>query len=644
MGLTRQQFVMVAVLLSGTLLAVLNQTLLSPALPAIMASLQVDATTVQWLTSGYSLVEAVIIPLSAFLIGRFTTRQLFITGFAVFTAGSLLAALAPAFPFLLAGRVLQAACTGMVMPMVFTVILLVFPREKRGSAMGVIGLIIGFAPAIGPSVSGLLVDSVGWRALFVIVTVLSAFVLAASALVLKNYGSFERTTFDKLSVLLSSVGLVCLLYGLSTFASSSNMAVTGGLIAAGVALMALYIRRQLRLEVPMLKVSILKARPYATAVCTIVIVQAALMGTGVITPLYIQGVLGQSATMSGVAMLPGAVVGAFLGLVAGRLFDRYGVRRVVIPGGIVMLAGAAGLVLLGMNTSIMMVTAVYTVLTMGLQFIMTPLNTWGLNSLDNSVIQHTQGLSNTLNQIAASFGTAMLVSVSALGSSFAASAGAVGVEQSFAGTHLAFCTTSALLVVALAVIVVLVRDKAPARAASAKAKAGEGAATAAAAPTAAGSDDVRVRDAMNLHPVYVSANATMRDVVLLMAETDTSGVPVVDEDYVVVGFVTDGDVAQYLGKNDMAMFDATLNLYHAVDDGKIQERLSNLLDLNVMKIATKRVLSTTPDARIDEACHILATKRIKKMPVVSAEGKLVGALSRRNIIHAIAAGEQAKQQ
>ncbi|WP_165047264.1 MULTISPECIES: MDR family MFS transporter [unclassified Adlercreutzia] len=654
MGLTRQQFVMVAVLLSGTLLAVLNQTLLSPALPAIMASLQVDATTIQWLTSGYSLVEAVIIPLSAFLIGRFTTRQLFITGFAIFTAGSLLAALAPAFPFLLAGRVLQAACTGMVMPMVFTVILLVFPREKRGSAMGVIGLIIGFAPAIGPSVSGLLVDSVGWRALFVIVTALSALVLAASALVLKNYGDFERTTFDKLSVMLSSVGLVCLLYGLSTFASSSNMAVTGGLIAAGIVLMALYIRRQLRLEVPMLKVSILKARPYATAVCTIVIIQAALMGTGVITPLYIQGVLGQSATMSGVAMLPGAVIGAFLGLVAGRLFDRYGVRRVVIPGGIVMLAGAAGLVLLGMNTSIVMVTTVYTVLTMGLQFIMTPLNTWGLNSLDNSVIQHTQGLSNTLNQIAASFGTAMLVSVSALGSSFAASAGAAGIEQSFAGTHLAFCTTSALLVVALVVIVALVRDKAPARAAraeDAKAKAGEGVEANAAAgsgatasATAADSDDVRVRDAMNLHPVYVSANATMRDVVLLMAETDTSGVPVVDEDYVVVGFVTDGDVAQYLGKNDMAMFDASLNLYHAVDDGRIQERLSNLLDLNVMKIATRRVLSTTPDARIDEACHILATKRIKKMPVVNAEGKLVGALSRRNIIHAIAAGEQAKQR
>lgn len=679
MGITRQQFIMVAVLLSGTLLAVLNQTLLSPALPAIMASLSVDATTVQWLTSGYSLVEAVVIPLSAYLIGRFTTRQLYISGFVLFTAGSLLAALAPAFPFLLAGRMLQAACTGMVMPMVFTVILLIFPREKRGSAMGVIGLIIGFAPTIGPSVSGLLVDSVGWRALFFIVTALSALVLVAAFVVLKNYGNFERTTFDKLSVLLSSVGLVCLLYGLSSFTSSDNLLVTGALVVIGVVLLALYVHRQLHLEVPMLKVSILSAKPYATAACVIVIIQAALMGTGVITPLYIQGTLGHSATVSGLAMLPGAVIGAFLGLVAGRLFDRFGVRRVVIPGIAVTLCGAAGLVLLDIDTPIVAVAAAYTVLTMGLQFTMTPLNTWGLNSLDNGVLQHAQGLSNTLNQVAASFGTAMLVSLSTLGP-FAAPA-ASAAEQAYMGEHIAFSTTAGLVLVAAVIVVALARDKkkvakagaaaeGAAGEASAGATAGAGAVAAAAfdathdaeganAKTASAQDapnatserlaakaatgsDIFVRDAMNLHPVYVSTMATMRDVVLIMAETDTSGVPVVDESYKLVGFVSDGDVANYLGKHDMSMFDASLNLYNLVDNEQVRERLGDLLDLNVMSMATKRVISTTPDTPIDEACHVLATKRIKKMPVVDENGKLVGALSRRNIIHAIAAEEQQK--
>ena len=328
LGVGRKELVMVGVLLAGTLLAVLNLTMLSPALPAIMADLGVDATTAQWLTSVYALVEAVVIPLSAYLVGRFTTRQLFVTSLSVFTVGSLFAAIAPSFWVLLLGRIMQAACTGAVMPMVFTVILLVFPREKRGTAMGVIGLIIGFAPAVGPSLSGLLVDSVGWRALFAIVTTLGVVVVVLASFLLRNYGNFARTSFDKLSVVLSTVGLVCLLYGLSTFASTTNMPLTLGLIAVGIVLVALYVRRQLKLPEPMLNVRILKTCPYATAACVVVIVQAALLGTEVITPLYIQGTLGFTATMSGLAMLPGAVIGAFTGLVSGRLFDRFGVRKV----------------------------------------------------------------------------------------------------------------------------------------------------------------------------------------------------------------------------------------------------------------------------------------------------------------------------
>ena len=233
---------MVGVLLVGVLLAVLNQTLLSLALPAITNDLQVDATTVQWLTSGYSLVEAVVIPLSAYLIGRFSTRQLFISAFALFTVGSLAAAVAPNFWVLLLGRVLQAACTGMSMPMVFTVILLVF-LARSGTAMGVIGLIIGCSGR-GPFGRGPFGGFRGWRALFAIVTVLSVVVIVLAVVVLKNYGNFARAPFDKLSVVLSTVGLVCVLYGLSTFASSSNMAVTVGLIAVGLVLCALRMCRR----------------------------------------------------------------------------------------------------------------------------------------------------------------------------------------------------------------------------------------------------------------------------------------------------------------------------------------------------------------------------------------------------------------
>ncbi|WP_236650788.1 MDR family MFS transporter [Adlercreutzia muris] len=637
---------MVGVLLVGVLLAVLNQTLLSPALPAIMNDLAVDATTVQWLTSGYSLVEAVVIPLSAYLIGRFSTRQLFISAFALFTAGSLAAAIAPNFWVLLLGRVLQAACTGMSMPMVFTVILLVFPREKRGTAMGVIGLIIGFAPAVGPSVAGLLVDSVGWRALFGVVTALSVVVIVLAVAVLKNYGDFARAPFDKLSVVLCTVGLVCLLYGLSTFASTDNMIVTVALMVAGLALCLLYVRRQLKLPEPMLQVGILGTRKYATSVIIIVIVQAALMGTGVITPLYIQGVLGFSATMSGVAMLPGALIGAFMGLVSGRLFDRFGVRRVVIPGVIVAVLGASGLVRLGIDSGFITLTLTYTVLVVGLQFTMTPLNTWGVNSLPNSVIQHAQGVSNTLNQVAASMGTAVLVSISALAPAVAPDAPAL--EQSYLGDHMAFITTFALMCVAALIILFFVRDKARAAGAVAATAAERGQEP---VDYAAGFDGVTVdaiegdaldpdhtytaAEVMNREPVCARDTAAMAEVIRLMDANQTSGLPVVNAAGDLVGFVSDGDVASYLGKTEIALLDSTLlNGYRYIDDETEASRLRDLLALNVMAVATKRVISVDAATPIDEVCSLFAAKRIKKVPVVQ-DGKLVGTLSRRNIMRSL---------
>lgn len=646
LGVGRKEMVMVGVLLVGVLLAVLNQTLLSPALPAIMADLQVDATTVQWLTSGYSLVEAVVIPLSAYLIGRFSTRQLFISAFALFTAGSLAAAIAPNFWVLLLGRVLQAACTGMSMPMVFTVILLVFPREKRGTAMGVIGLIIGFAPAVGPSVAGLLVDSVGWRALFAIVTALSVVVIVLAVAVLKNYGDFARAPFDRLSVVLSTAGLVCLLYGLSTFASSDNMIVTVALMVAGLALCLLYARRQLKLPEPMLQVGILGTRKYATSVIIIVIVQAALMGTGVITPLYIQGVLGFSATMSGVAMLPGALIGAFMGLVSGRLFDRFGVRRVVIPGVIVAVLGASGLVRLGIDSGFITLTLTYTVLVVGLQFTMTPLNTWGVNSLPNSVIQHAQGVSNTLNQVAASMGTAVLVSISALAPAVAPDAPAL--EQSYLGDHMAFITTFALMCVAALIILFFVRDKARAAGAVAATAAERGQEP---VDYAAGFDGVTVdaieddaldpdhtytaAEVMNREPVCARDTAAMAEVIRLMDANQTSGLPVVNAAGDLVGFVSDGDVASYLGKTEIALLDSTLlNGYRYIDDETEASRLRDLLALNVMAVATKRVISVDAATPVDEVCSLFAAKRIKKVPVVQ-DGKLVGTLSRRNIMRSL---------
>jgi len=623
MGLTRKQILIVVILLSGTLLAVLNQTLLSPALPAIMADTQVDATTVQWLTSAYSLVEAVVIPLSAYLIGRFPTKKLFIFGMSTFAIGSFLAAIAPVFAVLLLGRMCQAVATGIAMPMVFTVILLIFPREKRGSAMGIVSLAIGFAPAIGPSISGLLVDSVGWRALFLLVCALAVVIVLFAIFLLESYGEFEPTSFDKPSVVLCSLGLLSLLYGLSSITSAEVIALPLALIVVGVILLIFFVRRQLKLEVPLLKVSILKTRNYALTVGIVAGLQAALVGTGVLLPIYLQNLLGISALETGIIMLPGAVIGAILGYFAGRWFDKFGPRKVIIPCAFILLLGGCGLIAFSLDTPIPFIIAVYTCLSVGITGTITPINTWGINSLDNSVIQHANALSNTLNQVGASLGTAILVSLSATSTFLFPDMPTL--EQTMMGDRIAFCFTALLMIAVFITIVVAVKDNKKHLFSVAEA------AKEVRLPTKA-DDHVAVDLAMNKDPYFVHDTDTIREVAQILAANKTSGVPVVDADQKVVGFISDGDIMKYIGRNDGTVLDATRMLYRVPDTENFMQRVADLIDLNVMRIATKGAIAVPSGSSLDDACRLLAEKRIKKVPVVNAEGALVGSLSRSDII------------
>ena len=650
LGLEKNQLQMIVVLLAGAFVAVLNATLLTPALPTIMADMGIASTTVQWLTSGYALTEAVIIPLAAYLMGRFSTRRLFIGGMTLFAAGSLVSAVAPVFPLLLLGRVMQACATGFVMPMVFSVILLVIPRERRGSAMGIIGLVIGFAPTIGPSLSGVLVDTVGWRAIFVIVAAVAAIIVACAAKMLKPYGEFRRSRFDLLSVVLSTCGLICLLYGLSSVSSSTNLGFTVGLIVAGIALVGLYAYRQLNLAEPMLRVDILKTVNYRTVVIVIALFQAALIGMETVMPLYIQGVLGQSATVSGLTLLPGALIGAFTGMPAGRLFDKFGVRVPVLTGAAVVLCGVLGFTQFRAGSPVLLVSVMYAVLAIGIQFTMTPVNTWGVNSLPNEAIQHAQSTSNTINQVAASFGTALLVSVAATVSG--AASDLAGVERTFAGYHASFCTTALLAACAIVLILVFVRDKKKVDVPSEAAAASDAQADVRASDGAPFADVPAPSDAfaraadkalsgftlaqvMNPNAATVSNSACMREVIAILAATNTSGVSVVDPAGKLVGYVTDGDIMRYLARNDFNMSSPSAGVSLSLqDDEDMEGRLAALASLNVMELATKRVVSVDIDTPLDVACAILAKRRIKKMPVTS-NGVLVGALSRRNVLHAM---------
>ena len=624
LGITKEQRRMVVVLLAGAVLVVLNQTLLSPALPSIMEHMSVNETTVQWLTSAYALTEAVVIPLAAWFMGRFSTRKLFLGCMTLFAAGSLVAAVAPVFGALLLGRVLQALSTGVLMVMVMALILLTFPRESRGQAMGLVGLVIAFAPALGPTVGGLLVDVVGWRALFLVVVAASVLVIVFAWRALVNHDGFPRTTMDPLSVVLSTLGLVALLYGLSSFTSSSNVALCACLMAAGVVLVGLFAWRQFKLDEPMLRLEVLKSRRYRTGFFTIGLLQAILIGLSTLMPLYLQNVLGCSATASGLATLPGAVLGALAGLFAGRVFDKSGVRGIVLGGGVVLLAGSAGMFLLGARSSMLFFVVVYVLVGMGLQLLTTPINTWGVNSLDNELVQHATAVTNTMNQVGGSLGTALIMSFSVVG--MQAAAPASGVEQLAAGYHVSFGAVLALAVVVFLLVVFCVRnkktDKAPSQGDT----------------SVVDAHGVRhsVADVMDRAPLTIPESAHMAEAARTLAASGASGAIVTGADGSVRGFLSNGDVLRYFGDEMQAVFGATgFVVMRQPDDESASERVKRLSDINVGRMATRQVVSVGPDVSFEEACRVLAEKRLKELPVVE-DGKLIGALHRSDLMRAIA--------
>ncbi len=622
LGLTKEAKRMVIVLLAGAVLVVLNQTLLSPALPSIMVHMNVDATTVQWLTSAYALVEAVVIPLAAWFMGRFSTRQLFIGGMILFGAGSLVAAIAPVFAVLLLGRVMQAASTGVLMVMVMSLILLSFPRESRGQAMGLVSLVIAFAPAVGPSLGGLLVDVVGWRALFCVVVACTAIVLVFAAKVLVNREGFPRTSADALSIVLSSLGLVSLLYGISSFASSSAPAVCVALMIVGAALLGLFAWRQFKLDEPMLRLEVFKSRRYRVAACTCAVLQAILIGLSVLMPLYIQNVLGHSATVSGLITLPGAVLGAFGSLFAGRMFDRSGVRAISLIGVVMLMVGCVGMAFYGMDSVVPCVIVANVATCLAIQLLFTPINTWGVNSLSNDLVQHATSVTNTMNQVGASLGTALIMSFSALGSASATQGSEV--ERVFAGYHLSYIAVLVISIVALVMIAAFVRNKKTDVAPSA----------ARVEPKEAGRH--RVADVMDANPLTVPEGVSMAFAARVLTEANASGAIIVDSQGYARGFVSNSDILRTFGDEMQTVTGASgFMALRMPDDENVKDRALRLADMNVGEIATKQVVGISPDATFEDACRMIAEKRLKELPVLDG-GKLVGVVRRRSLMKFIA--------
>lgn len=456
LGLTKQMLMINAVMLFGGFIAILNQTLLTPALPSIMREMNVDASTAQWLTTGFMLVNGIMIPITAYLIERFTTRKLFFISMGVFTIGTFIAAISSNFTMVLLARVLQAAGAGIMMPMGQTIMLLTLPRQYRGVGMGMIGLVMGCAPAIGPVVAGFVIDAFGWHILFYALTPLALLTIVVAYFFLENMGETSNPGLDIPSVILSTLGFGGLLYSFSAIGSYGINATVLGTLLVGAVALVLFIRRQLHMEVPLLNMHIMANKRFAISVLLTMLVQAALIVGSVLNPIYIQTIRGYGASVSGLIMLPASIVMLIMSPISGRLFDKFGPRVLAVPGLLVVTVFTLPLVFMGENTSLIWLSFVYAVRMIGLALVNMPLNTWGLNSLENRVMAHGTAIGNTFRQVAGSLGTAVLVTVMSI--VVASSAAPTSNPAQIHGINMAYLGAALMMFIALVLTIIFVKD------------------------------------------------------------------------------------------------------------------------------------------------------------------------------------------
>ena len=403
---------MVAILLIGSFCTFLNQTILATAFPALMNAFNVNTSTVQWLTTGFLMVNGIMIPVSAYLSNRFNTKLLYMSAMIIFELGTIIAWLAPNFATLLIARLIQAVGVGITMPLMQTIMLTIFPPEHRGAAMGINGLVIGLAPAIGPSLSGWVIDNYSWRYLFAMIIPIVAVVIILAPFLVKSVIQTSHPKLDLPSLIVSTIGFGSMLYGFSTVGDKGwldpEVIIT---IIVGFILVGVLILRQNHLENRFLDFRVFKSFEFSLATVLSSITMMAMVAVELVIPMYLQIVHGLSAFHSGLTLLFGALFMGAMSPITGNLFDRYGARRLASTGMFILLIGTLPFAFVNRDTPTVDIVILYGIRMFGISMVMMPVTTSGMNALPLSLIAHGTAVNNTMRQVATSVGTAILMSV-----------------------------------------------------------------------------------------------------------------------------------------------------------------------------------------------------------------------------------------
>lgn len=433
----------IKLLLVATFVVILNETLMAVAIPRLMHDLQVTADAAQWLTTAFLLTMSVVIPVTGFLLQRLNTRPVFILAMSLFSLGTLIATLAPNLQVLVLARIVQASGTAIMMPLLMTTAMTLSPPETRGKTMGLITTVISVAPAIGPTISGLILNYLSWRWMFLLVLPIALGALLLGIRRMQNVTTPHHAALDGLSVILSAFAFGGLVYGMSSIGlpAAPGMVPAGLWTAIGAVFLMLFIFRQLSLQKtghPLLDLRTFGSRNFTVSVLLMASMMMALFGTIILLPIYLQNVLGLSTLQTGLLLLPGGLLMGLLGPYVGRLYDRVGPIRLLVPGVVVVSAVLWAMTLLGPRTRVPYILAGHVVMSIGFAFLFTPLFTVSLSSVKASLYSHGSAVIGTIQQAAGAAGVALFVALMSARAAKLADGGAAPIEALSSGVRAGF--------------------------------------------------------------------------------------------------------------------------------------------------------------------------------------------------------------
>ena len=596
---TKKPILVLIVAAFAAFLSTFNETFLNIAFTPIMKDFGVGISTVQWLTTAYMLGAAIMVPISSFMYRKYRTKPLFLFTVGLLLIGSIMCAVAPNFSVLLTGRIIQSIGTGMLIPIGMNMTLSVVPKEKIGTYMGVMGAMTTLGPSFSIISCGTLLNFGSWHLLFCFFGFLTALLFILGLIILGKTERLDNSKLDTLSVILISLSLIGILYGLSTiFSGSLVIAILAVII--GIVFTVCFVRRQNKIKEPLINLNTLEVKPFKVGVIINMLALILVFALNIIMPLYIQNALGVSAFLASLTLFPAIICACVFAPIAGKIYDKNGAKVILPLGFTIMFIFILLIALFRDSNSLLLIGLLFIPVIGSSSLIIGPVQSFALSHLKREQNPHGVTVMSTGFQIAGCIGSSLFTGVYALSLNMKSD-----LSLAFLITMILTCLFALIgFIISLKVRRYEIEREIPLH--------------------------MTLRSIMKKDVYTVLESDSLKSALKFIADKSISGVPVVNKSGKLTGFISDGDIMRYLSKTHPLFVNAYSFAAIASEDNDFDDKLNALMKLKVKDIVRKKVVAVDINTGVEDVCRILTERHLKKAPVME-NGKMVGIINRSNI-------------